>query len=225
MRFVLALVALLLLGAASAERPIFLAPHSHCDAGWTSTFEQYYQDKVRFILPSVIDQLASNAGAVFNWAETGFLDRWIQDSDTARLALLQQFINNGRISFAGAGWVQNDEAVCHYRSVINQMTEGHTYLIDRFGEAAKSNFGWQIDPFGHSAATPLLFALMGMSATVTDRVNQTFTVERMRDKVMDFVWRAPPPFDRLGYETSIFTHQLGMVQYVLPGFVFESGDG
>lgn len=46
---------------------VFIIPHSHCDAGWTSTFEVYYQQKVKLILNTVIDQM-ENHPYVFNWA-------------------------------------------------------------------------------------------------------------------------------------------------------------
>jgi hypothetical protein len=83
--------------------------------------------------------------------------------------------------------------VCHYRSAINQMTEGHLYILDTFlGQSPTVNmfpqFGWQIDPFGHSASTPIMFALMGFSATVTYRISEAVLVERMERHALEFEW-------------------------------------
>lgn len=44
----------------------------------------------------------------------------------------------------------NDEAAAHYESIINQMQQGHQFLIDNFGSKAIPKIGWQIDPFGAS---------------------------------------------------------------------------
>ena len=57
------------------------------------------------------------------------------------------------------GWVQNDEAVSSYDGVIDQMTEGHLYLLKHFN--ASPSVGWQIDPFGNLAVTARLFRQMG----------------------------------------------------------------
>jgi hypothetical protein len=216
-------VALLALGL--AEKTVFLAPHSHCDAGWTSTFEQYYDTKVRNILNSVTDELWNSSGKVFNWAELGYLNRWWQDGDTVRQARFTQLVAQGRIVFAGGGWVQHDEACTHYRSAINQMTEGHRWLVHHFGASSLPVFGWQIDPFGHAASTPIFFAQMGFSATVTDRVNTFDTLWRIENDEMEFVWQSPEPWSRRGGELDILGHQLGLVLYVFPGFVFELSDG
>ena len=63
------------------------------------------------------------------------------------------------------------------------MTEGHLFLADTFGAVPK--FGWQIDPFGASQATPILFGLMGFKATITDRVNLFTLIERI-EKCQEF---------------------------------------
>lgn len=174
----------------------------------------------------MIDELWNNPnGTVFNWAEIGFLSRWFDDNDTVRIPQLVSLVQSGRISWAGAGWVQNDEACVHYRSAINQMTEGHLFLQDHFGPSALPKHGWQIDPFGHSAVTPIMFAQMGMSYTVTDRVAKGLTLERIAQHVMEFVWMPPFPWSRVANETSIFGHQLGLTLYNFLGFTFETSDG
>ena len=71
----------------------------------------------------------------------------------------------------------NDEAVTNYVSVINQMTEGHLFLLENFGIAPKvawhigkitnfhTNYNFLIlyilDPFGASSVTPTLWAESG----------------------------------------------------------------
>jgi hypothetical protein len=209
--------------AASAER-VYVAPHSHCDAGWTSTFEQYYQVKVKNIIPSVIDQLMSQPDAVFSWAEIGFLQRWFEDNDTVRIAQMQQLVQQGRIVWAGGGWVQHDEGSVHYRAAINQMTEGHLFIAKHF-PGSRPLFGWQIDPFGHANANALMFALMGFSATVTDRMSLDLIVDRIATLTLEWVWEPPAPWNRLLGETAIFAHQLGLTIYNFPGFIWEYSDG
>lgn len=138
------LLVVLLVAVSGAGKKVFVAPHSHCDAGWTSTFEQYYDEKVRDILNSITDELWNNASKVFNWAEIGYLNRWWQDGDKTRQTRFSHLVAQGRIVFAGGGWVQHDEGCTHYRSAINQMTEGHRWVLDHFGAASLPQFGWQV---------------------------------------------------------------------------------
>jgi hypothetical protein len=46
---------------------VTLIPHSHCDAGWLKTFEQYYETEVVHILTTVTNSLAQHDHLVFNW--------------------------------------------------------------------------------------------------------------------------------------------------------------
>lgn len=136
---------------------VFLCPHTHLDAGWTSTCEEYYQQKVKYIVDSLTDVLHCSRDKVFNWAEIGYLARWYEDADEARARKFKDLVACGKIQFAGAGWVQHDECVAHGRSAINQMTHGHRFLIDMFGPDHAPTYGWQIDPFGNAASTPVIF--------------------------------------------------------------------
>lgn len=38
---------------------------------------------------------------------------------------VRQLVKDGQLDFAGGGWVSNDEAICQYEDIIDQMTLGH----------------------------------------------------------------------------------------------------
>ena len=37
---------------------VYLVPHTHLDPGWIKTIDEYYEQKVKYILINVIDQLS-----------------------------------------------------------------------------------------------------------------------------------------------------------------------
>ena len=98
--------------AASESSPLqfFLIPHSHCDAGWTSTFEQYYVSKVQYILNTVVDCLLEQKDRKFNWAEVGYFAKWWNLQSAGRRSQVKLLITSGQLEFLGNGWVQQDEA-------------------------------------------------------------------------------------------------------------------
>lgn len=85
------------------------------------------------------------------------------------------------------GWVQNDEASSHPVSVIDQITEGHDYILKNFG--VRPRIGWQIDPFGHSAATPQVFREIGLEAMVINRIHFSLKADLKAQSGMEFLWK------------------------------------
>jgi alpha-mannosidase/alpha-mannosidase II/lysosomal alpha-mannosidase len=53
--------------------------------------------------------------------------------------------------------------------------------------------GWQLDPFGHSSATPRLFADMGFEAWMFARLDWADKEVRTAEKSMTHLWR---PFSK-----------------------------
>ena len=47
---------------------------------------------------------------------------------------------------------------------------GHAFLMDTFG--IKPKIGWQLDPFGHSAAMAELLVELGLETMVFSRMNE-----------------------------------------------------
>lgn len=79
-----------------------------------------------------------------------------------------------QFEFVGGGWVQNDELVTSYEDTVTQMTEGHRFLLETFGEEALPKVGWQLDIFGHTSsfanlATQMVTLCRGWQPDVIDR--------------------------------------------------------
>jgi alpha-mannosidase len=78
-------------------------------------------------------------------------------------------VKEGRLEFLNAGWSMSDEACPHYEDFIDNMMKGHQFLLNEFG--VKPRVAWHIDPFGHSNASPRLFAEMGFDAWFFSRLD------------------------------------------------------
>lgn len=134
-------------------------------------------------------------------------------------ATLQRLVSSGQFEFVEGGWVQADEADSNYVSVINQVTEGHEYLRTNFG--VRPRFAYQIDPFGHSAASPIMFSAMGFEALVINRIHYETKNALKASRGMEFLWRGSP--DSLGAASDIFTHVLHTHYSAPQGFDWEEG--
>jgi alpha-mannosidase len=104
---------------------------------------------------------------------------------------LKQLIKEGRFEFVNGGWSMFDEAAPHYEDMINDMMKGHEFLLSEFG--VKPRMGWQLDPFGHSSATPRLFADMGFEAWMFARLDWADKDKRTAERSMNLLWR---PFSK-----------------------------
>lgn len=65
----------------------------------------------------------------------------------------------------------NDEATCYYEDIIDNMTQGHLWIMRTFGKEYVPSTAWQIDTFGHSLAQVELFSNMGFNAWIFGRID------------------------------------------------------
>ena len=185
---------------------VHIIPHSHCDPGWLDTFERYYQKDVSHILSGVLSQLWADRSRRFVWAEISFFKRWWITQNFENRGRFKTLVDRGQLEFIGGGWVQNDEANPTLESVINQVSEGHAFLLETFGVRPK--IGWQIDPFGHSAMTPTLFALLGYDAMVINRIHFDTKRRFKATRHMEFLWDGAKLSNTKDLDLRIFTHVL-----------------
>ncbi|KAF2071779.1 hypothetical protein CYY_006907 [Polysphondylium violaceum] len=198
---------------------IHLICHSHDDSGWLETFEEYYQDSVRFIISRVLTALTLNPQRKFNWSEIGFLERWWSNAFDEEKNLFKNLVREKRIEFINAGWVQNDEACATPEDVIRQLSIGHKFILENFGKEYLPESGWQIDPFGHSSLTPTIQAQMGYKNLVLNRINYKQKNQMKSTKNLQFKWRGNPT--SLGAKSDIFAHALDDFYVSPPHFSFD----
>ncbi len=58
-------------------------------------------------------------------APQAFFTMWWDEQDEETQDKVKQLVEEGRLDFINGGWVQHDEAACHYVAMIDQTTRGH----------------------------------------------------------------------------------------------------
>jgi alpha-mannosidase len=161
--------------------------HSHTDAGWYKTYDQYFQQDVEMILNSVVDVLSQSPKYKFNWSDISFLAKWYKETTEENRQAIQKLVKNGQFSFMGGGWVMHDESLTDYRNVYLQLKTGHKWLNDTFGVMPR--IGWQIDPFGNSAVTPGILSVLGYEGIVLNRIGTTLSDQMEKEGTSEFIWK------------------------------------
>ena len=182
---------------------IFLAPHSHCDAGWLYTVDAYYTEwhgphgAVKAILDSVFASLSADSTLRFNWAEMVWFSRWWAEQSPENQKELRRLVDTGQWEFVGGGWVQSDEMVTHWKDVTDQMMTGHEELRTIFGDTGNIPMvrtGWQLDMFtGFSGTTPALWYQAGFDSEVIrfEPRNEEMRDEWETSQELEFMWSQP----------------------------------
>ncbi|CAE8668024.1 unnamed protein product, partial [Polarella glacialis] len=192
---------------------VHLVPHTHDDAGWLKTVDEYFAGQnnsiqnanVQYILDSVIKSLAENPDRRFVYVEQAFFQRWWRMQDETVKTLTRKLVKNGQLEMINGAWVMHCEATPHYVDMIDQTSLGHKFLFQEFGVSPK--IGWQIDPFGHSATqAALLSAEAGFVGLFFGRIDFQDLAIRVNESKAEFVWRASPS---LGPSAQVFTGLTG----------------
>ena len=98
-----------------------------------------------------------------------FFERWWSRQNDTVKSQVRELVKEGRLEFINGGWVSSDEACPVYEDIIMNIMAGHSFLMDTFGIVPKH--AWHADAFGHSAATPELFAKMGFDTISFARID------------------------------------------------------
>ena len=115
---------------------------------------------------------------------------------------LKALIASKQWIFVDGGYVQHDQACPTSTQIIKQMSDGQRYLATTFDQ--RPTIGWSIDPFGSSAANAELYAMMGFSGLVINRIPDDEMVPAKANRSLEFVWY--PSSQLTEAPNALFTH-------------------
>lgn len=170
---------------------VHVIPHTHDDAGWVLTIQEYYDQRVKNILDNMMVSLKENPDRTFIYVEQAFFTMWYPSQSEDTKNTLKEWLKNGRFEFIMGGYVMHDESASHFQHVIDQMRLGLQFLKSEFNFTP--TIAWFIDPFGHSASNAYILKEMGFETIVFVRIDYKEKNIRRANKTMEFNWR--PYFD------------------------------
>jgi hypothetical protein len=189
-------------------------------SGWLITVDQYYYDRVQYILDTVVIELQENPDRQFMFVEQSFFQRWWKQQSDKTKQIVKQLVKEGRLDLSvNGGWCMHDEAAPHYIAMIDQTAYGHQLLKDEFNVTPR--IGWQIDPFGHSSTQgSLLSSGVGFDALYFARIDYQDYNKRFENKDLEMIWR---PSHSRGKAMQVFTGNI-INHYGPPGHFHWDGD-
>jgi alpha-mannosidase len=198
---------------------VHLIAHSHDDPGWLVGVDQYYMEKVQYILDTAVEELVRNPDRQFMFVEQSFFQRWWHEQGSEVRGVVKQLVKEGRLDLTvNGGWCMHDEATPHYVAMVDQTAYGHQLLMDEFGVSPR--IGWQIDPFGHSATQgSLLSQGVGFDALYFARIDYQDYGNRKAHKELEFIWR---PSKSRGKASQVFTGEI--IDHYCPPGKFDFGN-
>ena len=157
--FIFLIISILHLFSCEEQIVVHVVPHSHDDAGWLWTFDEYYYGNntskcVKCLLDSTLISLLTNENRTFVEVEIAFFSKWYKSLSEERKSIVKILVGSGRWEFANAGWVMHDEATTYYQHFLDNMRLGLQFIKQEFNKTVDT--AWFIDPFGHSSANVIL---------------------------------------------------------------------
>ena len=162
--------------------------------------------------------LEEDPNRTYMQVETAFFSRWWEEQTTEKQERVKKLVADGQLEFTNGGWCMHDEAAAHYVDMIDQTSRGHAYLKEKLGVTPR--VGWQIDPFGHSAAQAYLLSKeASFEALFFGRITYTENLARKANRSLEFIWDSS---ESLGPTSYIFSGAFASGNYGPPeGFCFD----
>jgi hypothetical protein len=170
---------------------VHVVPHTHDDAGWNWTFDEYFygtngsSKSVKRILDNMVLSLYDKTDRTFIYVELAFFTKWYKDQTDETKLKVKELLKQGRFEFINGGYVMHDEAASYYQHYIDQMRIGLLFLQEEFNY--KPDVAWFIDPFGHSASNAYILHKMGFEKIAFVRIDYKEKNIRRAKKLWNFI--------------------------------------
>ena len=139
-------------------RTLHMIGNAHLDPVWLWQWQEGYQE-VKATFRSALDRMNEFNDFVFVASSAAFY-YWIEDSDPAMFAEIQQRVKEGRWGIVGGWWVEPDCNIPSGESFVRHGLYGQRYFRKKFGVTAHT--GFNVDSFGHAGSLPQILKKSGI---------------------------------------------------------------
>ncbi|MFC1918271.1 glycoside hydrolase, partial [Chloroflexota bacterium] len=136
---------------------IYLVPHSHYDAVWAFTKEDYFYINIELILKPAIE-LMEKKDYKFLIEQVSLLEE-IERRNPSLFADIKKNIQKGKIEIANGEYLMSDTMIPMGETLVRQIQFGKQYLKEKFGVDVPVM--WGADSFGYNAQLPQIYKKSG----------------------------------------------------------------
>ncbi len=132
--------------------------NAHIDPVWLWQWQEGFHE-VRATFRSALDRMKEYDEFLFISSAAQYYE-WVETSDPAMFAEIQQRVAEGRWGIVGGWWIQPDCNIPSGESFVRQALYAQRYFKAKFGETAK--VGYNVDSFGHAGTLPQILKKSGL---------------------------------------------------------------
>ncbi|AEA47004.1 alpha-mannosidase [Archaeoglobus veneficus] len=137
---------------------IYLVPHTHYDAIWVFTKEDYFYINIDLILKKVIEMLENTKEYKFLIEQVYLLEE-VERRYPEIFRKIREFVRKGRIEIADGEYLMADTMLPQEETLIREILVGKRFVREKFG--VDVNVMWQADSFGLNAQLPQIYRKCG----------------------------------------------------------------
>ncbi len=141
------------------QNKLHMIGHAHIDPVWLWQWQEGFHE-VKATFRSALDRMREYGDFQFIASSAAFYE-WVERSDPAMFAEIQQRVTEGRWQVVGGWWVEPDCNIPGGESFVRQGLYGQRYFKEKFGVLAK--VGFCPDSFGHTASLPQILKKSGLA--------------------------------------------------------------
>ncbi|HSL42796.1 MAG TPA: glycoside hydrolase family 38 C-terminal domain-containing protein [Anaerolineales bacterium] len=139
-------------------RKLHMIGNAHIDPVWLWQWQEGYHE-VKATFRSALDRMKEFPDFIFVASSAAFYE-WVEQSDPAMFAEIQQRVREGRWDIVGGWWVEPDCNIPSGESFVRHGLYGQRYFKEKFGVTART--GFNVDSFGHAGTLPQILKKSGL---------------------------------------------------------------
>ncbi len=142
----------------SKKDVIYLVPHTHYDAAWVFTKEDYFYIYIDLIMKKVVELMEREKDFKFMIEQTFLLEE-LERRFPEIFSKIAEYIKEGRFEIADGERLMADTMLTQEETIIREIVLGKKYVKDKFGIDVPVM--WQADSFGLNAQLPQVYRKSG----------------------------------------------------------------